>query len=34
MIEGADHHLWVTHAEEMKRLLRSFIQHLSESIHD
>jgi proline iminopeptidase len=28
MIEGADHHLWVTHAEAMKRLLRGFIQHL------
>jgi hypothetical protein len=25
MIAGADHHIWVTHAEELKALLRAFV---------
>jgi len=27
MIAGADHHIWVTHAEVMRELLRDFVQH-------
>jgi hypothetical protein len=28
MIMGADHHIWVTHAEAMRAPLRDFIQHI------
>jgi proline iminopeptidase len=30
MIEGADHHLWVTHAEAMRAPLRDFVQQLAQ----
>jgi proline iminopeptidase len=29
MIAGADHHLWVTHAEPMREPLRNFVQQLA-----
>ena len=30
MIEGADHHLWVTHSEAMRAPLRDFVQQLAQ----
>ena len=30
MIEGADHHIWVTHAEAMRAPLRDFVQQLAQ----
>ena len=29
MIAGADHHIWVTHAEELRVALRDFIQQIA-----
>jgi proline iminopeptidase len=29
MIAGADHHIWVTHAEELQAPLRHFVQHIA-----
>jgi proline iminopeptidase len=31
MIVGADHHIWVTHAEELREVLRSFIKQIAEA---
>jgi proline iminopeptidase len=31
MIEGADHHIWVTHAEELQAPLRNFVQQIAEA---
>jgi proline iminopeptidase len=31
MIAGADHHIWVTHAEELKARLRDFVQQIAQT---
>jgi proline iminopeptidase len=31
MIAGADHHIWVTHAEELQDTLRYFVQQITKA---
>jgi proline iminopeptidase len=31
MIAGADHHIWVTHPEELQALLRDFVQQIAQA---
>jgi hypothetical protein len=31
MIRGADHHIWTTHAEQMRKALRCFVRQIAEA---